>query len=82
VMGHFAIHDGFFKIEQADQLEAKLKAAGAKYAFHRYDAGHAFASDDPIIHTVGLKKDAAAAAQAWERTLEFFDQHLGAAQPA
>jgi len=82
LMGHFAIHDGFFKIEQVDQLEQKLKAAGVKYTFYRYDAGHAFASDDPIIHTVGLKKDATAAAQAWERTLEFFDQHLGAAQPA
>jgi len=82
LMGHFALHDGFFKIEQVDLLEQKLKAAGVKYTFHRYDAGHAFASDDPIIHTVGLKKDATAAAQAWERTLEFFDQHLGAAQPA
>lgn len=82
LMGHFAIHDGFFKIEQVDQLEQKLKAAGAKYTFHRYDAGHAFASDDPIIDTIGLKKDATAAATAWERTLEFFDQHLGAAQPA
>jgi dienelactone hydrolase len=29
-----------------------------------------------------LKKDATAAAKAWERTLEFFEQHLGAAQPA
>ena len=56
LMGHFAIHDGFFKIEQVDQLEAKLKAAGVKYTFYRYDAGHAFASDDPIIHTVGLKR--------------------------
>jgi carboxymethylenebutenolidase len=82
LMGHFATHDGFFKIEQVDQLEQKLKAAGVRYAFYRYDAGHAFASDDPIIHTVGLKKDANAAAIAWERTLEFFDQHLAAAQPA
>jgi len=82
LMGHFAIHDGFFKIEQVDQLEQKLTAAGVRYTFHRYDAGHAFASDDPIIHTVGLKKDADAAALAWERTLAFFEQHLGAAQPA
>jgi len=82
LMGHFAIHDGFFKIEQVDELEAKLKAAGVEYTFYRYDAGHAFASDDPIIHTVGLEKNEAAATQAWSRTLEFFDQHLGAAQPA
>ena len=77
LMGHFAIHDGFFKIEQVDQLEQKLKAAGVPYTFHRYDAGHAFASDDPIIGTVGLEKNTAAADLAWNRTLEFFGQHLG-----
>ena len=82
LMGHFAIHDGFFKIEQVDELESKLKAAGVTYTFYRYEAGHAFASDDPIIHTVGLKKNEAAATQAWTRTLEFLDQQLGAAQPA
>ena len=82
LMGHFGIHDGFFKIEQVDQLEAKLKAAGVKYTFHRYDAGHAFASDDPIIHTIGLKKDQASADLAWQRTFDFLDQQLGAAQPA
>jgi len=82
VMGHFAIHDGFFKIEQVDQLEQKLKAAGVEHTFHRYEAGHAFASDDPIIGTIGLKKNETAAGQAWQRTLEFFDQQLGATQPA
>jgi carboxymethylenebutenolidase len=82
LMGHFAIHDGFFKIEQVDQLEEKLKAAGVKYTFHRYDAGHAFASDDPIIGTIGLKKNEMAATTAWQRTLEFFDQHLGVPQHA
>jgi carboxymethylenebutenolidase len=82
LMGHFAIHDGFFKIEQVDQLEAKLKAAGVNYTFHRYDAGHAFASDDPIIGTIGLKKNQDAADTAWQRTLDFFDQHLGVAQHA
>ena len=82
LMGHFAVHDGFFKIEQVDQLEAKLKAAGVAYTFYRYDAGHAFASDDPIIGSIGLKKNEAAATQAWSRTLDFFDQHLGATQPA
>jgi carboxymethylenebutenolidase len=82
LMGHFAIHDGFFKIEQVDLLEQKLKAAGVTYTFYRYEAGHAFASDDPIIQTIGLKHDAAAAAKAWERTLGFLDQQLGAPQHA
>jgi carboxymethylenebutenolidase len=82
LMGHFALHDGFFKIEQVDQLEQRLKGAGTPYTFHRYDAGHAFASDDPIIHTVGLKKNEAAAEAAWKRTLDFFEQHLGVPQHA
>ena len=82
LMGHFAMHDGFFKIEQVDELEKKLKGAGVKYTFHRYDAGHAFASDDPIIHTVGLKKDQACADAAWKRTLAFLDQNLGVPQHA
>jgi carboxymethylenebutenolidase len=63
-MGHFATRDGFFKIEQVDQLEDKLRAAGVKFTFHRYDAGHAFASEDPVIHTIGLKEDPEAAALA------------------
>jgi len=82
LMGHFGIHDGFFKIEVVDQLEEKLKAAGVNYKFYRYDAGHAFASDDPIIQTIGLKKNEDAAHQAWQRTIQFFEQQLGATQPA
>jgi carboxymethylenebutenolidase len=82
LMGHFALHDGFFKIEQVDQLEQKLKAAGTPYTFHRYDAGHAFASDDPIIHTIGLKKTDAAADAAWKRTIDFLQQNLGVPQHA
>jgi carboxymethylenebutenolidase len=82
LMGHFALHDGFFKIEQVDQLEQKLKAAGTPYTFHRYDAGHAFASDDPIIHTIGLKKNEAAADAAWKRTIDFLQQNLGVPQHA
>jgi carboxymethylenebutenolidase len=77
LMGHFAIHDNFFKIEQVDQLEEKLRDAGVNFTFHRYDAGHAFASDDPIIGTIGLKKNAAAAELAWSRTIAFLRQNLG-----
>jgi len=78
LMGHFATRDSFFKIEQVDQLEERLRAAGVTFTFHRYDAGHAFASEDPVIHTIGLQEDPAAAALAWQRTLEFFDRHLRA----
>jgi len=82
IMGHFATQDGFFKIEQVDQLEQKLKAAGVKYSFYRYDATHAFANEEHVNSPLGLKYDRSAAETAWQRTFEFFDQHLGAAQPA
>src|SRR5215208_3139464 len=82
IMGHFATEDGFFKIEQVEQLEQKLKAAGVKYTFHRYNATHAFANEEHVNSPLGLKYDRKAAETAWQRTFEFFDQHLGAAQPA
>lgn len=82
IMGHFSTQDGFFKIEQVDQLEQKLKAAGVKYTFYRYDATHAFANEEHVNSPLGLKYDRNAAETAWQRTFDFFDQHLGAAQPA
>jgi carboxymethylenebutenolidase len=81
-LGHFAIQDAFFKIEQVDLLEAKLKQAGVRHEFHRYDAQHAFANEAPIDPNIPTKYNAAAAESAWQRTLAFFDQHLGATQPA
>jgi carboxymethylenebutenolidase len=82
IMGHFATQDGFFKIEQVDELEQKLKAAGVKYSFYRYDATHAFANEEHVNSPLGLKYDRNSAETAWQRTFEFFDQHLGAAQRA
>ncbi len=80
-MGHFALRDAFFKIEQLDVLEEKLQQAGVRYTFHRYDAQHAFANEVPIDPNIPTKYDATAAETAWRRTLEFFDEQLGAAQP-
>jgi carboxymethylenebutenolidase len=80
LLGHFATKDAFFKIEQVATLEEKLKEAGVRYTFHRYDAQHAFANEVPPDPNVPTKYDPAAAETAWQRTLEFFDQHLGAAQ--
>jgi carboxymethylenebutenolidase len=77
VLGHFGIHDQPFPIAKADELEAKLRAAGVDVTFHRYDAKHAFANE--TADTKGLpilKYDAALAAQAWERTMAFFARHL------
>jgi carboxymethylenebutenolidase len=82
LMGHFATHDAFFPIQQVDVLEEKLKLAGVPYTFHRYEAQHAFANEENVDSPLPLKYDPAAAATAWQRTVEFFDQHLGVSQPA
>jgi carboxymethylenebutenolidase len=79
LMGHWATRDVPFPIAGVDALEAKLKAAGAKFEFHRYDAQHAFFNET----RVGAQKllpvieyEPGAAAQAWQRTLDFFGKHL------
>jgi carboxymethylenebutenolidase len=70
LLGHFALDDAFFSISTVDELEKKLKAAGVKFDFHRYKAGHAFA------HEGGPHYNREAAELAWRRTLEFFDKSL------
>jgi carboxymethylenebutenolidase len=78
LMGHFAIHDAFFPIAGVDALEEKLKAAGVRYTFHRYEAQHAFANENNVNPGMPLKYDPTAADTAWTRTVEFFDKHLRA----
>lgn len=78
LLGHFAIDDVPFPIATVDSLEEKLRAAGVKFEFHRYQAQHAFANET----AVGAKKlpiteyNAAAAELAWKRTTEFLAKHL------
>ena len=76
LMGHFATEDQFFPIAQVDELEKKLKAAGVRYTFHRYHAQHAFANETMVNPPIPVKYDKTAAETAWQRTLEFFGQHL------
>src|SRR5262249_12131726 len=45
LLGHYAIHDVPFPIAKVDELEKKLRTAGVKFEFHRYDAKHAFANE-------------------------------------
>jgi carboxymethylenebutenolidase len=78
LMGHFATEDAFFPIAQVDELEKKLTAAGVRYTFHRYNAQHAFANETNVNRPIPVKYDPNAAEIAWQRTLEFFGQHLGA----
>jgi carboxymethylenebutenolidase len=82
LMGHFATDDAYFPIQQVDGLEEKLKQAGVPYTFHRYDARHGFANENNVNSPLPIKYDPAAAETAWQRTLEFFDKHLGVPQPA
>ncbi len=77
LMGHYAIEDVPFPIAKVDELETKLKDAGVKYEFHRYQAKHAFANETadskklPII-----EYNPQAAELAWKRTMEFLDRNL------
>lgn len=68
--GHFAALDDWCTPAAVDALQARLPA-GIPAEIHRYPAHHAFFNDKrPEVH------DAACAALAWERTLEFFGKHL------
>jgi carboxymethylenebutenolidase len=80
LMGHWALDDAYFPIQQVDGLEEKLKKANVKYEFYRYNAKHAFANDtlqdaskDP---SSPIAYDAAAADTAWKRTMSFLEKHL------
>lgn len=77
MLGHWALHDEFFAISGVDQLQEKLKLAGAKYQFERYDAKHAFAN--PKSETRGLpplQYNPEAANLAWDHTLVFLKKYL------
>ena len=68
VMGHWALDDAFFPIQQVEGLEQKLKQANVKYEFHRYQAKHAFANETLTDPSAAIAYNAAAAETAWGRT--------------
>jgi carboxymethylenebutenolidase len=77
MLAHWALHDDFFSITGVDQLEDKLKAAGAQYDFQRYDAKHAFANPKSDSRGLSpLQYNSAAADLAWERTMAFLKDNL------
>jgi carboxymethylenebutenolidase len=77
VMGHWATQDEFFVIAKVDELEKKLRDAGVKFEFHRYDAKHAFANETADSKKLPpLKYDAKAAELAWKRTMDFLAKNL------
>jgi len=78
ILGHFAIDDAFFPIAMVDTLEEKLRQAGVTHTIYRYQAQHAFANETNVNKPIPVQYDAGAAALAWDRTLAFLHQHLGA----
>ncbi|HYP77914.1 MAG TPA: dienelactone hydrolase family protein [Polyangiaceae bacterium] len=69
-LGHFAQRDNWCTPEKVAALEQRLTAGGVDFELHRYDADHAF------MNPTGSGFSAAAAASAWQRTVEFIDQRL------
>jgi carboxymethylenebutenolidase len=77
LLAHWATEDAAFPIGKVDELEAKLRGAGVKFEFHRYDAKHAFANETADSKNLPmLKFDPVAAELAWTRSLAFFARHL------
>lgn len=70
-MGHYSDVDEWEPLEGIQALEAAMKDAGVDGTFHLYPGrAHWFFEDNRPEY------DAAAAGQAWERTLAFFRQTL------
>lgn len=77
LLGHFATGDVPFPIAKVDELEGKLRGAGVRFEFHRYNAKHAFANETADSKKLPIVEyNAEAAALAWRRTMEFLDRNL------
>jgi carboxymethylenebutenolidase len=71
ILGLFAAEDTGIKVTSVDSFTEALALLRKNYEVHIYpDVGHAFANP------TGVNYDAAAAEDAWNRTLEFLDHHL------
>jgi carboxymethylenebutenolidase len=70
IMFHYGSRDPYIPPDQIAAVEAAV-AGRTDVAFHRYNAGHAFANPDAVS-----MYDAEAADLAWSRTLDFLARHL------
>ena len=72
VLGIYAEKDGFVTPDVVRQLEQQLKSLGKQVETHIYpQTDHAFFNDTrPEVY------NAEASADAWQRTIDFFRQHL------
>ena len=71
LLGHFATRDRWINQEMVEDFEAEMAAAGKSAENHWYEADHGFANP------TGARYDEEDAALAWQRTLAFFEVHLG-----
>lgn len=72
VQGHFATRDQSINAAMVEEWTAAMDAAGRSYELFWYEADHAFANP------TGARYDEADAKLAWERSLAFLGQELGA----
>ena len=71
ILMHVAKRDAWVTVEKAEAVKKKLEAAGKSITLETYDADHAFVNDTrPEIY------DAANAALAWSRSIEFLQKNL------
>jgi carboxymethylenebutenolidase len=70
VAGFFGLRDQGIPADSVRKMESELKSLGKTVDFHFYDAGHGFANPS------GTSYNAAAAADAWTRTLDLFARTL------
>jgi carboxymethylenebutenolidase len=72
MLGIYAERDGFVTPDSVRELERQLKGLGKSVEIHIYpNADHAFFNDErPEVY------NAAAAEDAWRRTIEFFGKNL------
>jgi carboxymethylenebutenolidase len=74
VLGHFGTADDFISVDDAKQLEQEIReGSGTEVEFVFYEgAGHAFFGDHNRLGTY----DEGHARNAWQRTVDFFKEHL------
>ncbi len=72
VLGHFATRDKWIDKAMVGGFEAAMKRAGKSLEAHWYEADHGFANPS------SGRYDKADAKLSWQRTVAFFQTHLGA----
>jgi carboxymethylenebutenolidase len=79
LLAHWATQDQFFPIATVDQLQDKLREAGANFEFHRYLAHHAFANETAVGpgRIPATQYDPVWSQRAWDRSFRFFGRWLG-----